>query len=105
MIWRSPPASTPNTSRSSSIARSVPTSIRSTRAGNRDADARTRLVPLTRERVAHHGKPAAYVCYQRICQLPTDDPERFEWQSIDASRPRENEPKARSTRKTKDKND
>ena len=35
------------------------------------------LVPLVREKVARDGRPTAYVCERRVCELPTSDPEVF----------------------------
>ncbi|MBW2281366.1 MAG: thioredoxin domain-containing protein [Deltaproteobacteria bacterium] len=35
------------------------------------------LVPLVREKAARGGRPTAYVCERRICDLPTSDPDVF----------------------------
>jgi uncharacterized protein YyaL (SSP411 family) len=42
-----------------------------------DFKARSEQVPLLRGRVAREGKTTAYLCQQRVCQLPTTDPSRF----------------------------
>ena len=39
--------------------------------------ANAELVPLVREKRARSGLPTAYVCEDRICSLPTSDPEVF----------------------------
>ena len=35
------------------------------------------LAPIVADKTAHSGKPTAYVCEQRVCALPTADPELF----------------------------
>jgi len=35
------------------------------------------LVPLVSEKIAQRGQPTAYVCEQRVCELPTRDPAVF----------------------------
>jgi uncharacterized protein YyaL (SSP411 family) len=42
-----------------------------------DFKARSEQVPLLRGRVAREGKTTAYLCQQRVCQLPTTGPSRF----------------------------
>jgi len=45
-----------------------------------EGDALTRLatrVPLVASKVARSGKPTAYVCERRVCELPTSDPAVF----------------------------
>jgi hypothetical protein len=42
-----------------------------------DRDALAILVPLVADKVAAGGKPTAYVCEQRVCGLPTSDPDVF----------------------------
>ena len=39
--------------------------------------AQTKLVPLLEAKRALRGRPTAYVCEQRLCELPTSDPEVF----------------------------
>ena len=39
--------------------------------------AHAKLVPLIEDKTALKGKPTAYVCERRICELPTSDPETF----------------------------
>ncbi len=41
-----------------------------------------RIVPLVEGKSLRQGKPTAYVCERRICQLPTTDPEVFAKQLI-----------------------
>jgi hypothetical protein len=45
-----------------------------------DIAAQSRLVPLLEGKVTRNGKATAYVCEQRVCKLPTSDPEVFERQ-------------------------
>ncbi len=42
-----------------------------------DKQALAALVPLVADKVARSGQPTAYVCEQRVCGLPTSDPEVF----------------------------
>lgn len=42
-----------------------------------DLKALARLVPLVAEKAPLRGKPTAYVCEQRVCELPTTDPAVF----------------------------
>jgi uncharacterized protein YyaL (SSP411 family) len=42
-----------------------------------ERDALAPLVPLVADKVAADGKPTAYVCEQRVCALPTSDPDVF----------------------------
>jgi uncharacterized protein YyaL (SSP411 family) len=42
-----------------------------------ERDALAALVPLVADKVAANGKPTAYVCEQRVCALPTSDPDIF----------------------------
>jgi uncharacterized protein YyaL (SSP411 family) len=37
----------------------------------------TALVPLVGDKVPQHGRATAYVCENRVCALPTSDPEIF----------------------------
>jgi uncharacterized protein YyaL (SSP411 family) len=39
--------------------------------------AHAELVPLVRQKVARAGRPTAYVCEERVCSLPTSDPDVF----------------------------
>ena len=39
-----------------------------------DLRARAELVPLVMDKIAQRGKATAYVCEQRACELPTNDP-------------------------------
>jgi uncharacterized protein len=43
----------------------------------RDKEALAELVPLVGDKIARGGRVTAYVCEQRVCDLPTDDPEVF----------------------------
>ncbi|MCZ6777606.1 MAG: thioredoxin domain-containing protein [Acidobacteria bacterium] len=49
-------------------------------AESEDLQSLARLVPLVSYKVAQHGKPTAYVCERRVCDLPTSDPRVFEQQ-------------------------
>jgi uncharacterized protein YyaL (SSP411 family) len=40
-------------------------------------DAHAKIVPLLEDKRAIAGKPTAYVCEQRVCELPTSDPAIF----------------------------
>jgi len=42
-----------------------------------DKSALAATVPLVADKVARDGKPTAYVCAQRVCDLPTSDPTVF----------------------------
>ncbi|MCB1062196.1 MAG: thioredoxin domain-containing protein, partial [Verrucomicrobiae bacterium] len=42
-----------------------------------DLDAQAALVPFARERRALDGKATAYVCENRVCELPTHDAKAF----------------------------
>ncbi len=46
----------------------------------RDLRSLATLVPLVEAKVARDGKPTAYVCERRVCELPTSDPAVFERQ-------------------------
>ena len=42
-----------------------------------DQEKQERLIPLMKRKIAQDGKVTAYVCENRICALPTSDPEIF----------------------------
>ena len=44
------------------------------------------VLPLVKGKIARDGKATAYVCEQRVCDLPTTDPAVFETQIQDVSR-------------------
>ncbi len=43
----------------------------------KDLDAQAQVIPLMKHKAALNGKPTAYVCENKTCQAPTDDPETF----------------------------
>lgn len=43
----------------------------------RHQEAVAKLVPLVKDKLAQKGKPTAYVCERRVCELPTSDPNVF----------------------------
>ena len=55
----------------------VPNRIISLVAEGADQDAHAELVPLVSGKVARNGEVTAYVCEDRVCELPTSDPEVF----------------------------
>jgi hypothetical protein len=42
-----------------------------------DLDSQAKIIPLLKHKSAMNGKPTAYVCENKTCQAPTDDPEIF----------------------------
>ena len=54
--------------------RFVPNRVLTVVAGSNDV---ARLVPLVADKIAVGGKPTAYVCERRVCDLPTTDPAAF----------------------------
>ena len=55
----------------------VPNRILSVATEGSGMAAHAKLVPLIEDKAALRGKPTAYVCEKRICELPTSDPETF----------------------------
>ena len=51
-----------------------------------ELDSHATLVPLLEYKVARNGRPTAYVCERRVCELPTNDPEVFAGQLRGVSR-------------------
>jgi len=56
-------------------------------AEGQDLTAQSQLVPILKGKVARKGQATAYVCEQRVCKLPTSDPEVFARQIWQAERP------------------
>jgi uncharacterized protein YyaL (SSP411 family) len=42
-----------------------------------EQDAVARRIPLVADKIVTNGKPTAYVCEERVCELPTTDPAVF----------------------------
>ena len=55
----------------------VPNRILSVATEGDQMAAHAKLVPLIEDKTALKGKPTAYVCERRVCELPTSDPETF----------------------------
>ncbi len=55
----------------------VPNRILSVATEGDGMAAHVKLVPLLEDKTALKGKPTAYVCERRVCELPTSDPEIF----------------------------
>ncbi len=55
----------------------VPNRIISLVTEGPDQEALAELVPLVSGKVARNGRVTAYVCEDRVCELPTSDPEVF----------------------------
>ena len=55
----------------------LPNRILAVVAEGDELDRHTALIPLLEGKVARDSKPTAYVCENRICDLPTTDPEVF----------------------------
>ncbi len=55
----------------------VPNRVLAVAVEGSDFDAQSKLVPLLQGKVTRNGRATAYVCEQRVCKLPTSDPEVF----------------------------
>ncbi|MCI0410892.1 MAG: thioredoxin domain-containing protein, partial [Acidobacteria bacterium] len=55
----------------------LPNRTLSIAAEGADLAAQAQAVPLLQGKVARKGQATAYVCEQRVCALPTSDPEVF----------------------------
>ena len=55
----------------------LPNRILAVVAEGDELDNHTALIPLLKGKIARDGKPTAYVCENRICDLPTTDPAVF----------------------------
>jgi hypothetical protein len=55
----------------------VPNRVLTVVAEGSDLAAQSQLVPLLQGKVTRNGQATAYVCEQRVCKLPTSDPEVF----------------------------
>ncbi len=42
-----------------------------------DLDSQAKIIPIIKQKSAMNAKPTAYVCENKTCQSPTDDPENF----------------------------
>ena len=51
-----------------------------------DLDSQAKIIPLIEQKTAMNGKPTAYVCENKTCQAPTDDPEIFTGQIVERTR-------------------
>ena len=55
----------------------LPNRILAVAVEGRDLDGQAAVVPLLSGKYAIEGRPTAYVCENRVCDLPTTDPEVF----------------------------
>ena len=48
-----------------------------------DLDSQAKIIPLLKQKAVMNAKPTAYVCENKTCQAPTDDPEIFARQIVE----------------------
>ena len=69
-----------------------PNRVLAVAGGGEDLTEQAKLIPLLRGKVARGGNATAYVCENRVCALPTGDPEVFARQLRQKSKPARPEP-------------
>ena len=70
----------------------LPNRVLAVAGGGEDLTEQAKLIPLLRGKVARGGNATAYVCENRVCALPTGDPEVFARQLRQKSKPARPEP-------------